>query len=105
MLTLEKKYDILVIIDVVFRMGCFVAAIGSFIRNFFSKATKCGKLINRTRRGAGSYRCAGIAQSVEQLIRNQQVAGSSPVTSSNFSVTEVTEFFDFWYLPMREETM
>ena len=25
---------------------------------------------------------AGIAQSVEQLIRNQQVAGSSPVTSS-----------------------
>ena len=39
---------------------------------------------------------AGIAQSVEQLIRNQQVAGSSPVTSSNFSVTKVTEFFDFW---------
>ena len=38
---------------------------------------------------------AGIAQSVEQLIRNQQVAGSSPVTSSNFSVTKVTEFFDF----------
>ena len=26
---------------------------------------------------------AGIAQSVEQLIRNQQVAGSSPVTSSS----------------------
>ena len=40
--------------------------------------------------------CAGVAQSVEQLIRNQQVAGSSPVTSSNFSVTKVTEFFDFW---------
>ena len=38
---------------------------------------------------------ASIAQSVEQLIRNQQVAGSSPVTSSNFSVTKVTEFFDF----------
>ena len=29
---------------------------------------------------------AGIAQSVEQLIRNQQVAGSSPVTSSKASV-------------------
>ena len=28
---------------------------------------------------------AGIAQSVEQLIRNQQVAGSSPVTSSSSS--------------------
>ena len=39
-------------------------------------------------------RRAGVAQSVEQLIRNQQVAGSSPVTSSNFSVTKVTEFFD-----------
>ena len=25
---------------------------------------------------------AGVAQSVEQLIRNQQVTGSSPVTSS-----------------------
>ena len=34
--------------------------------------------------GAHSFfRFAGIAQSVEQLIRNQQVAGSSPVTSSN----------------------
>lgn len=28
------------------------------------------------------YRCAGVAQLVEQLIRNQQVAGSSPATSS-----------------------
>ena len=27
-------------------------------------------------------RRAGVAQSVEQLIRNQQVAGSNPVTSS-----------------------
>ncbi len=26
---------------------------------------------------------AGVAQLVEQLIRNQQVAGSSPATSSN----------------------
>ena len=28
---------------------------------------------------------AGVAQSVEQLIRNQQVAGSSPATSSKNS--------------------
>ena len=28
---------------------------------------------------------AGVAQLVEQLIRNQQVTGSSPVTSSNLS--------------------
>ena len=28
--------------------------------------------------------CAGVAQSVEQLICNQQVAGSSPFASSNF---------------------
>ena len=28
------------------------------------------------------FKYAGVAQSVEQLIRNQQVAGSSPVTSS-----------------------
>ena len=36
--------------------------------------------------------CAGIAQSVEQLIRNQQVAGSSPVTSSKKFVTKVADF-------------
>ena len=33
----------------------------------------------------GTIEYAGIAQSVEQLIRNQQVAGSSPVTSSSSS--------------------
>ena len=67
-----------------------------FIRNLFSRATECGRL--KTERGGETVltRYAGIAQSVEQLIRNQQVAGSSPVTSSNFSVTKVTEFFDFW---------
>ena len=67
-----------------------------FVRNFFSRVTKCGRL--KTERGGEPVltRYAGIAQSVEQLIRNQQVAGSSPVTSSNFSVTKVTEFFDFW---------
>ena len=30
---------------------------------------------------------AGIAQSVEQLIRNEQVAGSSPITSSKAQCT------------------
>ena len=29
------------------------------------------------------YCCAGVAQLVEQLIRNQQVAGSSPASSSS----------------------
>ena len=31
---------------------------------------------------------AGVAQSVEQLIRNQQVAGSNPATSSNKAHTD-----------------
>lgn len=36
--------------------------------------------------------------------RNQQVRCSSPVTNSNFSVTEVTEFLFFWrYLLMSEK--
>ena len=29
-------------------------------------------------------RCAGVAQLAEQLICNQQVVGSSPITSSTF---------------------
>ena len=33
------------------------------------------------------YCCAGVAQLVEQLIRNQQVAGSSPATSSMLKAT------------------
>ncbi len=33
------------------------------------------------------YCCAGVAQLVEQLIRNQQVAGSSPATSSSAKAT------------------
>ena len=37
--------------------------------------------------------CAGLAQLVEQLICNQQVAGSSPITSSKFfSLGEVPEW-------------
>ena len=38
---------------------------------------------------------AGVAQSVEQLIRNQQVAGSNPVTSSTKKEkdTKVVLFF------------
>jgi hypothetical protein len=30
---------------------------------------------------------AGVAQLVEQLIRNQQVIGSSPIAGSNFRLT------------------
>ena len=43
----------------------------------------CGIIIKRERNVALNF-CAGVAQSVEQLIRNQQVAGSNPVTSSKF---------------------
>lgn len=32
---------------------------------------------------------AGIAQSVEQLIRNEQAAGSSPITSSKAALCAV----------------
>ena len=40
---------------------------------------------------------AGVAQSVEQLIRNQQVAGSSPATSSKPSrkTYAIVRFFIF----------
>jgi hypothetical protein len=31
--------------------------------------------------------CANVAQSVEQLIRNQQVSGSNPLIGSNFQKT------------------
>ena len=39
------------------------------------------------------YCCAGVAQLVEQLIRNQQVAGSSPATSS---MQGVHDGFPLW---------
>ena len=39
---------------------------------------------------------AGVAQSVEQLIRNQQVSGSSPLTSSIKKVQERCGFLDFF---------
>ncbi len=40
------------------------------------------------------YKCdAGIAQSVEQLIRNQQVKGSSPFASSGFQ--KISGYRDF----------
>lgn len=35
---------------------------------------------------------AGVAQSVEQLICNQQVAGSSPITSSSFILFKLVGF-------------
>jgi hypothetical protein len=35
----------------------------------------------RVREGRGFSRCAGVAQPVEQLIRNQQVRGSNPRAS------------------------
>ena len=35
---------------------------------------------------------AGVAQSVEQLICNQQVAGSSPITSSSLIIYKLVGF-------------
>ena len=47
---------------------------------FFKFYDNISKQFNRA--GEIAYIIAGVAQSVEQLIRNQQVAGSNPVTSS-----------------------
>jgi hypothetical protein len=40
-------------------------------------------------------RLAGVAQLVEQLIRNQQVAGSSPIAGSIVPPNEFSVFRDF----------
>ena len=40
---------------------------------------------------------AGVAQSVEQLIRNQQVTGSSPVTSSIKKMYKPLRFVHFLF--------
>ena len=37
---------------------------------------------------------AGVAQSVEQLIRNQQIVGSSPITSSTKNHHQVVFLFE-----------
>ena len=39
--------------------------------------------------------CAGVAQLVEQLIRNQQVVGSSPIASSTHKGTNKSSFLFF----------
>ena len=39
--------------------------------------------VSETRRTSGNLQQAGVAQLVEQLIRNQQVSGSSPLAGSN----------------------
>ena len=44
-----------------------------------------------------TYLCATVAQLVEQLIRNQQVAGSSPASSSN-----LFPFGEFFYYIQKE---
>ena len=43
--------------------------------------------------GLGERAIATVAQSVEQLIRNQQVAGSSPASSSKIAVSMRYGFF------------
>ena len=59
------------IFRIFFRKICFSSSGNSILTN----GSSCDKI---TKLG-----CAGVAQSVEQLIRNQQVAGSSPATSSS----------------------
>ena len=41
--------------------------------------------VSETRRTSENLKQAGVAQLVEQLIRNQQVNGSSPFAGSSFS--------------------
>ena len=63
------------------------------------------------RKNAGQYnnnaKNAGVAQSVEQLIRNQQVGGSSPPTSSklNKKTYYCYVFFYFQTLNFRAESI
>lgn len=47
---------------------------------------------------------AGIAQLVEQAIRNRQVAGSIPVSSTSFSNVCIMDFASLVPLPRRPET-
>ena len=70
------------------------------VRIIFSNGSKCGKL--KTEPGGSWFSYAGIAQSVEQLIRNQQASGSSPLTSSNQSVSCSDGLFVFGGVCMSE---
>ena len=56
-----------------------------FIRVFFSNSQSRGILTNRTGRRNSVLTNACVAQLVEQRIRNAQVIGSSPITSSKIS--------------------
>ena len=51
-----------------------------FSKNILQNARLCDIIGKHAER---RLHFAGVAQSVEQLIRNQQVAGSNPATSSN----------------------
>ena len=70
------------------------------VRIIFSNGSKCGKL--KTESGGSWFSYAGIAQSVEQLIRNQQASGSSPLTSSIKSVSCSDGLFVFGDVCMSE---
>ena len=65
---------------------------------FFSKKTSDLLLTNEIF-DAIIIRLAGMAQLVEQLIRNQQVIGSSPITSSKGFAQSCGAFFvdEFWW--------
>ena len=58
----------------------------NFINLTFSLKNRCLFLsfvvLYSSKKAKAVYKNAGVAQSVEQLIRNQQVSGSSPLSSS-----------------------
>ncbi len=62
--------------------------VGDFIPNLGNLSSKHWKLL--TRPIASGLMCAllaNVAQLVEQLIRNEQVIGSTPIIGSNFQQT------------------
>lgn len=68
------------------------------IREIYRKiALKTLVIINGIWYNRFCYKHAEVAQSVEQLIRNQQVAGSIPVfsTNQNVAILMVVAFFIF----------
>ena len=68
------------------------------IREIYRKiALKTLVIINGIWYNRFCYKHAEVAQSVEQLIRNQQVAGSIPVfsTNQNVAILMVVAFFYF----------
>jgi hypothetical protein len=59
------------------------------------RQTTPGQAVDRASDSFGLKYIAGVAQLVEQLIRNQQVRGSSPLASSKQGPVEIQVLFIF----------